>query len=132
MPSFDVVPRGAVDSARGVPCLAGGTARRRMYHFPFALFHVVCAPYILLFYIVGRVVVLLPPVGLRYMVFYCFVGPVGPFGSFLREYPTCREAFLPSPPSAFPSCCRLGVLHVAWFCQPNGGVRFRGLDACHP
>ena len=132
MPSFDVVPRGAVDSARGVPCLAGGTARRRMYHFPFALFHVVCAPYILLFYIVGRVVVLLPPVGLRYMVFYCFVGPVGSLGSLPREYPTCHEAFLLCPPSAFPLCCRLGVPLVGWFCQPDGGVRLRGLGAYCP
>jgi len=52
---------------------------------------------------------------------YCYVGPVGPYGSYRREYPTFREAFLPSPPSASPLCLWVGFLRVGCLYRHNGG-----------
>jgi len=62
---FDVMLGCRGSAERGVPLLAGGTALRPLSQIAFALFLVVRAPYVLLTYNVGKVLVPLPLVGLR-------------------------------------------------------------------
>ena len=79
MQSFDAMLGCRVSVERGVPRRAGGTTLRHLSRFPFALFSVIRAPYVLLTYSVGKFLVPLPFVGLRYGgVWIRLVGPVWP------------------------------------------------------
>jgi hypothetical protein len=104
MQSFDVMLGCRVSAERGVPFRDGDTAFRDMSEFASAMFLVVRAPYVLLTYNVGKVLVPLSLVGLHYRVLLCLVGRVGPYGSYRREYPALRESFLLCPPAVYPLC----------------------------
>jgi hypothetical protein len=109
----DGAPRDGVGSARGVPFPAGGILRLRL--LPFAPFHSVCSLCSRLSYIADRGVVPHLPVGLPYVVYYCFARPDGPFGGLPWKCPFRREAFRSCFPFACPFYVHHGVLHVDWF-----------------